>query len=58
MTPEQHIRRLRDACQGIDEHAGSNGAVWTALHDIELDIHELDKAFEDWKLMDKEKSHD
>jgi hypothetical protein len=46
MNPNEHIRRLRAACRGIDEHCENDAAAWTALHDIELDIHELDKAFE------------
>ena len=46
MTPEEHISAIRDALKGIDEHCKNNGAAWTALHDIELDLHELDKALE------------
>ena len=51
MKPSDHIKILRDACRGLDEHAESNGAAWTAIHDIQLDIHELDKAWEDEKMM-------
>lgn len=47
MTREEHIQKLRDACKGLDEHCKSNGAAWTACNDIGLDIHELEKAFED-----------
>lgn len=52
MTPSEHIQKLRDACEGLDKHCESDGAAWTALHDLELDIHELEKAFEDEKIME------
>jgi hypothetical protein len=45
MTPAEHIRKLRDACKGLGAHAEGNPAVWTAINDIELDIHDLEKAF-------------
>ena len=51
MRPSEHIQQLRDACKGLDEHAESNGAAWTAINDLQLDIHELDKAWEDEKMM-------
>ncbi len=53
MTPHEHIQQLRDACKGLGKHCESNGAAWTALHDLELNIHELDKAWDDEKMMGK-----
>jgi hypothetical protein len=53
MTPQEHIRRLRDACEGLDKHAEGDPAAYTAVKDIQLSIHELEKAFEDQKLMEK-----
>ena len=54
MTPQEHIRRLRDACEGLGKHAEGDPAAFTAVKDIELSIHELEKAFEDQKLMEKQ----
>jgi len=51
MSPYDHIQRLRDACEGLDKHCEGNGAGWAALHDLELDIYELDKAFENQEMM-------
>ncbi len=51
MSPSEHIQKLRDACKGLDKHA-NDGAAWTAIHDIELDIHELEKAFDDQEIME------
>lgn len=53
MTPAEHIRRLIDACRGLDKHAEGNPAIFTAVNDIELSIHELEQAFDDAKFMDK-----
>lgn len=55
MNQHDHILRLRDACEGLDKHCAGNGAAWTALHDLELDIYELDKAFEQQIEDEKEK---
>jgi hypothetical protein len=54
MTPKEHIRRLRDACQGLGWHTEGDPAAFTAVKDIELSIHELEKAFEDQALMQKQ----
>lgn len=53
MTREQHIQKLRDALEGLGKHCESNGAAWTALHDLELDVHELEAAWEDEEFMKK-----
>ena len=53
MTKSEHIQKIRDALKGLDKHCENNGAAWTALHDLELDAHELEKAFEDENLMKK-----
>ncbi len=52
-TTAEHVRRLRDACQGIDKHVDGNPAAFTALKDIELSVHELEQAWEDEKLMEQ-----
>ena len=53
MTPEEHIRRLRDACKDLSTHAEGDAAIFTAINDIELSIHELEQAFADRDLMKK-----
>lgn len=53
MKPSDHIKILRDALKGLDKHAESDGAAWTAIHDLELDVHELEKAFEDQEIMEE-----
>lgn len=55
MTPQEHIRRLMDAMENIGVHAKGDSAVFLAISDIETGIHELRKAFEDQKLMEKDK---
>ena len=55
MTPEEHIRRLMDGMENIGNHANGDPAVFSAINDIEMGIHELRKAFEDQKLMEKDK---
>ncbi len=54
MTPAEHIRRLRDACAGLSKHSDGNAAIFTAVNDIELSVHELATAFEDAELMEKD----
>ena len=53
MVPEEHIRRLTDACEGLSVHAEGDPAAFTAINNIELDIHELRQVFDDQKLMQK-----
>ncbi len=46
MTPHEYIQQIRDALKGLNEHSQSNAAIWTAIHDLEMDLHEVEKAFD------------
>jgi hypothetical protein len=52
MTPAEHIQKLRDACEGLSDHAERHPAIFTVINDIECDIHELEQAFTDIEFME------
>jgi 16S rRNA C967 or C1407 C5-methylase (RsmB/RsmF family) len=49
MKPLNHINRLLRETHRIQEHGHckNNPPAWVAVNDIEIDIHELRKAFEE-----------
>jgi hypothetical protein len=54
MNPKEHIRRIRDGFEGLDKHTQGNPAAYTAVKDMEIAMHEFEKAIEQ-EIEDKEK---
>ena len=60
MEPKEHVKRLRTLIREVinelntirfEDHLENGGAVWSAVNNIELSIHELEIAFEDQDFM-------